>query len=76
MAGPYDLYDYAKGYFDATKDTFGKHRRWWGFDRPSCLPICFDFRPRRRALHQVRHHRPRESLKERLTDSKAQHTLT
>jgi hypothetical protein len=42
--GPYDLYDYAKGYFDATKTLLAHVQDEGNLIDLIVYPICFDFR--------------------------------
>ena len=42
--GPYDLYDYAKGYFDATKTLLAHVQDDGNLIDLIVYPICFDFR--------------------------------
>ncbi len=42
--GPYDLYDYAKGYFDATKTLLAHVRDEGNLIDLIVYPICFNFR--------------------------------
>lgn len=42
--GPYDLYDYAKGYFEATKIILANSKGGGALIDIVVYPICFDFR--------------------------------